>query len=201
MTRTSIAFPGTGRSEEPEWTVWLTVLICLVLGWVIMTTVVGRTQLNESAAGRLAYPASWVPTREEGATFAATDLDAGPYGSRVSIRQVAKTDLITTRSSDTLDTAAASWAVLRSRDLEGYRVLSITPTTVANRDAIAVEYAYVTNPPEGAASGVIPAVMHGIDTVVASGEQFSILSTVVDQNSGDDLAALNARMLANWQAP
>jgi hypothetical protein len=201
MTRTSLTFPGQNRTEEPEWTVWLTVLICLVLGWVLMTTVIGRTQTHDSAAGSLAYPQNWVPTQEDGAAFAAIDLDAGPYGSRVIVRQVPKTDLITSLSPDTLETAAASWSVLRSRDLEAYRILGIGPTTVDGRDAISVEYVYLTDPPEGTAGGVIPAIMHGIDTVVASGEQFSILSVAVDQNGTDDLTTLNNRLLAGWRAP
>ncbi|HEU5087693.1 MAG TPA: hypothetical protein VFT99_09615 [Roseiflexaceae bacterium] len=201
MTRTSMPFPGQGRSEEPEWTVWLTVLICLVLGWLLMTTVVGRTHTQQSPAGSIAYPQNWVPAQEEGAAFAATDIDAGPYGSRVIIRQVPKSDLITALGPDTLQTAASSWTVLRSRDLEGYRVLRIEPTTVGGRDAVEVEYAYITDPPEGTAGGVIPAVMHGIDTVVASGDQFSIFSVVVDQNGVDDVVTLNERLRSSWQAP
>jgi hypothetical protein len=66
---------------------------------------------------------------------------------------------------------------------------------------VEVEYAYITDPPEGTAGGVIPAVMHGIDTVVASGDQFSIFSVVVDQNGADDVVALNERLRSSWQAP
>jgi hypothetical protein len=197
----SISLPGRGRSEEPEWTVWLTVLISLLIGWVIMSTVIGRVEtVANVAGGSLTIPASWIKTKEEGAAFAATDFDAGSYGSRVAVRQVPKADLITAMGPDTLDTAAANWSVVRGQNLEGYRILRIEPVKLQGRDAVAIEYAYLTDPPEGTA-GAMPGLMHAIDTVVASGDQFAILTVAVDQSGGDDLLTLNSRLQNGWQVP
>ena len=55
-----IALPGRGQTEEPEWTVWLTVLICLLIGWVITTTVTGQTTTIPVGSGAVRYPATWV---------------------------------------------------------------------------------------------------------------------------------------------
>lgn len=197
----SISLPGRGRTEEPEWTVWLTVLICLLIGWVITTTITGQTESEQIAGGVVRYPASWIKTKEDGALFAATDLNNGSYGARVSVRQANKADLIGARGQDTLDTAALGWTVLRSQELEGYRVLKIDQVRLQNRDAITIEYAYVTDAPEGQAAGVMPALMHAIDTVIASGDQYTILTVAVDQSGEDMLSDLNARIQAGTQLP
>jgi hypothetical protein len=197
----SMSFPGQGKSEEPEWVVWLTVLISLLIGWVITTTVTGQTASAPIASGSLRYPASWVKTKEDGAIFAATDLNNGSYGARISVRQVGKADLIGARGQDNLDNAASGWTVLRSQDLEGYRVLKIDQVKLQGRDAVAIEYAYLTDAPEGQAAGAMPALMHAIDTVIASGDQYTILSVAVDQSGGDSLAELNSRIQAGSQLP
>ncbi len=197
----SIAFPGRGRTEEPEWTVWLTVLICLLIGWVITTTVTGQTDTAPIANGTIRYPANWVKTKEDGAIFAATDLSDGSYGARISVRQANKADLVGPQGQDNLDNAASGWTLLRSQDLEGYRVLKIDQVKLQGRDAVAIEYAYLTDSPEGQAAGVMPALMHAIDTVIASGDQYTILSVAVDQSGDDTLADLNARIQAGSQLP
>ncbi|GAB4125006.1 MAG: hypothetical protein Fur005_43440 [Roseiflexaceae bacterium] len=200
-----IALPGYGQAEEPEWTVWLTVLVALLLGWILATSVTGSNEtISDAAIGSIQVPSSWVPTSEDGALIAATDIDAGSYGSRVSVRSASKADLLPTRSGETLEAAATNWSVLRGQNLEGYRILQITETSVAGRPAVAIEYAYLTDPPEGLASGVMPALMHAIDTVVASGDGFAILTVAVDQSSqssSDSLDALNSRIVAGWQVP
>jgi hypothetical protein len=198
---TAIRLPGRDQSEEPEWTVWLTVIICLLIGWAIMNTVTNKTSTAQVAGGSIRFPATWVKTNEPGALFGATDLDSGSYGARVSIRQAAKADLVGPRGQNSLDAAASGWTVVRSQDLEGYRILKIDPIKLKDRDAIAIEYAYLTDPPEGQASGVMPALMHAIDTVVASGDNYTIVTVAVDQSSGDDLADLNTRLLADTQLP
>lgn len=198
----TFSLPGQGHSEEPEWVVWLTVAISLLLGWVLATSVTGRV-INHTniAGGSLAVPASWVKTQEDGAAFAAADLRQGAFGSRVSVRQVATADLIPNRSDNNLQTAASNWSLLRSQQLEGYRILQIVPTTVKGRDAVLIEYAYLTDPPEGMAGGVMPALMHALDTVVASGDQYSILTVAVDQISEDQLETLNTQIQSGWQLP
>jgi hypothetical protein len=47
----------------------------------------------------------------------------------------------------------------------------------------------------------MPALMHAIDTVIASGDQYTILTVAVDQSGDDSLADLNARIQAGSQLP
>ena len=199
---TSFTLPGQGQSEEPEWVVWLTLIICLLIGWVVMTTVTGRTEtVSDVAGGSIRIPDRWIKTKEDGAVFAATNLRAGTYGSRISVRQIAKADLLPERSGDELGTAANNWTLLRSPDLEGYRILNIQTMKLQGRDAVAIEYAYITDPPEGAGSGVMPALMHAVDTVIASGDGYAILTVAVDQNNDAMLNDLVASTQAGWQIP
>jgi hypothetical protein len=198
----TFAIAGRGKSEEPEWTVWLTVLICLLIGWVIMTTVTGRTDaVTDGAGNTVRVPATWVKTSEDGALLGAADLTAGAYGSRVSVRQAARADLLPERSGDQLEAAASNWTLIRSQELEGYRVLEIQTTTLQGRPAVTVEYAYLTDPPEGLAAGAMPALMHAVDTIMASGEGFAILTVATDQTSDESLTALVSTMQSGWQVP
>lgn len=216
------AFPGQDRTEEPEWVVWLTVLLSLVVGWVLMTMVTGQVQQVNTSAGAISIPASWITTREEGTSFSAMDLNAVPAGSRVSLRQVPKADLIGSLGPDTLETAAANWAVLRSNDLEGFRVLNIEAVQLLQNgqiirtqegteaaaapvagatQAMLVEYAYLANPPESVGANVMPVLYHAIDTLVAKDTEFTILSTAIDQSSDDQLNSLHEKMLKSWVRP
>jgi hypothetical protein len=199
---TSMTLPGHGQSEEPEWVVWLTVIISLLLGWVIMTTVTGRTEtVTNIAGGSITIPATWIKTKEDGAVFAATDLNAGTYGSRISIRQAARADLMPPRSGDSLEAAATNWTLIRSPELEGYRVLAIEPMQLQGRDAVTVEYAYLTDPPEGSGLGMMPGLMHAVDTVVASGDGFVILTVASEAGNDAALNDLVASAQAGWQIP
>lgn len=202
----SLAFPGRGRSEEPEWTVWLTVIICLLIGWVIQSTVVNRIETVAIGSSSLSYPANWIKVKEDGALFAATDLNSGVYGARAVVQEIPRAELLpaqapATLQGETLQAAAGNWALIHSQELEGYRILRIEQTTLDGREAVEVEYAYLTDPPEGAAAGVMPGLMHAIDTLVESGEQFAILTVAVEQTSDITLRDLNERLTSGWRVP
>jgi hypothetical protein len=174
----------------------------LLIGWVIATTVSGRTEtFADVAGGSLTIPATWVKTKEAGAVFAATDLNAGTYGTRVSVRQASQADLLPQRSGDTLEAAASNWILIRSPELEGYRVLEITPTTLQGRNAVTIEYAYLTDPPQGGGTGVMPGLMHAVDTIVASGDGFVILTVATERGNDTALEQLVATAQAGWQIP
>lgn len=213
------AFPGQNHTEEPEWIVWLTVLLSLIAGWVLMTSITGQVQQITTNAGTISIPSSWATIREEGTVFSAIDRNAS--GSHVSMRQVPKADLIGALGPDTLETAASNWAVLRSNDLEGFRVLNIesvqllqngqiirtvegeepTGPAAGATSAMLVEYAYLANPSESVGANVMPVLFHGIDTLVAKDTEFTVLSTAVDQSSNSQLNALHEKMLKSWVRP
>jgi hypothetical protein len=194
--------------QEPEWVVWLTVAGALIIGLIMMWLVTGQTTTATAANTTLSYPSSWSQITEKGAVFAAADIANGySFGSRVSVRQVGKDVLapapITGQQPDEagqLRTAANNWILQQQQDIVGYRALSIVPTTVGNKAAVTVEDAYLLDSSLGAGT-TMPALMHGQDTIVLSGDDFSILTFATDASKWDGTKDVRDKLLSGWQVP
>jgi hypothetical protein len=194
--------------QEPEWVVWLTVAAALIIGLIMMYVVTGRTTTATAGATTLSYPATWQQITEPGTQFAAADIANGfSFGSRLSVRQATKDDLapapITGQQPDEaaqLRTAANNWILQQQQNVVGYRSLNLTPTTVGNKQAITIEDAYLLDPALGGGSG-LPALMHGQDTIVLSGDNFSILSFATQAADWDATQDVRAKLLSGWQVP
>ena len=187
----SLTLPGHGRQEEPEWAVYLTVAVAIVIGLAVQWSVVGRTTTVTAGGSTVAYPATWQRVPEEGTLLAVADRSQGGiFGARVTVRELPKADLLPGEGS-TID-AATNWSLARNEALVGYRVLSITETTVNGREAARVEYAYLASSPGGSADGAMPGLMHAIDTVVLAGSTYQILTFAAEQR---DFETLTTRQL------
>lgn len=197
----NMTLPGEGVSEEPEWLVWATVAVSLVLGAVIAMSVLNRTTTLTDGANAITYPNSWVRLSEPGVLLGAVDQESGLYGARVTVRAIAPTDLGTQRGVEDPSVVATNWSIVRGQELEGYRVLAIEQTTVGGRPALTLEYAFLTDPLQGSTGGVMPGLMHAIDTIVQSGDQYYVMTVAVESSDSDGLSELQARMLANWTLP
>lgn len=187
------------RRDEPEWIVWLTVLLGLLVGAFFI-----RNALTQSATATVGdvsfqYPARWAQVDEPGTAFAAEDLGSAPFGPRLSLRQLPPRPMLSTEPN--LVDAATGWSIERGSDLVGYRVVGLNPTTVGSREAVEVEFAYLADPSQGSASGAMPALMHGIDTVVASGDGAHVLSFVGEQTQWEALQGLRQRIIESWKLP
>jgi hypothetical protein len=198
--------PARRQTNEPEWAVWLTVAIALVLGLLLMMQTTGQTQSQQVGNSTIVYPASWVATKDPNADFAAADLQAGgAFGARVSVSSVDTTTL-QGRSGSLggigLREAAQAWSLIRAKQLESYRVLGITQSTLQGRDAYNIESAYVQEPTLGGGStNTVPGLMHAVDTMVQSGGKYYILSFAAQQTQFDSLQDLHNKLLADWKLP
>ncbi len=202
----TMVLPGQGRQDEPEWVVWLTVAVALGFGLLIQAMMLGRTAPASVAGAALAYPASWVRTSEPGAAFAASDLNrGGASGARVALFEAPRADLVV-RDGTILD-AAANWTLRRGEALVGYQVLAMRETTAAGRPAASVEYAYLASSPLGSAAGAMPTLMHGIDTVVESGDRYRVLAFATAEDEFEQLTrprfprvrSVYDDLLASWR--
>jgi hypothetical protein len=193
--------PGQGTHEEPEWVVWLTVVVALVIGYLLATAVAGQTVVAAAGGTDVAYPASWSKYNESGAVLAAADLNnQGIYAPRVIVRQVAKTDL--TRKADaTLNDALKAWTFNQANALVGYHLLNQSSTQVQGRPAVQVEYAYLLDSPKGAGGGTMPGLMRAVDTIVASGDQYYILTFAAESSKFTSLRDLRDELLESWRIP
>ena len=198
-----LAPPAIRRREEPEWTVLLTVAVALLIGYFVMTMVQGQTQAGTAGPQSVAYPAAWVQTSEPGATFAAADLNrSGPFGPRVSLRQIAQKDLIPHwigGGTPSLLDAAQAWSTQRGTDLVGYRVLKISPNDTQKPTSVDIESGYLMEASAG--SGAMPGLMHAIDTLKASGDSYYILTFAADANQFAHYSSVRDALLASWHTP
>lgn len=190
---------GKGKSEEPEWVVWLVVAIGLLAGGLFGTYVLGQTKTTASGKNSVTFPASWSLTTEPGAILSVYDLEGGGvFGTRVSVRVKPKAALYPEEGS--LYDAAANWAVDREKELSGFRLLGIEPTRIQGRDAASIEYAYLLDSP-ASASGMMPALMHAVDTITISGDQIYGLSFAAESHAYDRVRSLSDQIIATWQVP
>ena len=202
MART-VATPR-GRTQEPEWAVLLTVAAALIIGFVLQMVIQQQTATGPVGAGAVLYPAGWAQIEEEGAGFAAADLNgSGPLGPRVSLREFDKATLLPSLigPEGTLRDAATNWSLQRGKDLVGYRVLDITETRVQGREAYNVESAYLLESTLGAGTNGMPGLMHGVDTVVESGDKYYILTFAAEASQFDNVSSVHERLLNDWRIP
>lgn len=191
---------GEGKREEPEWLVWIVVAVALALGGLLAYSVQAQVKTAAAANMTLAYPASWTPSSEAGAAFAALDLQRGGiFGARVSMRQKAKSAVFPAQGS--VDDAAANWGMMRQGQLQGFRLLDIERMSVQGHEGAQIEYAFLLDPPASSVSGAMPALMRGVDTLTVSGENVYVLTFAAESQQFDSLAGLREQLLANWRLP
>ena len=184
------------RSQEPEWLVWLTVGLALLLGYLLLNMIAGQTRAATAGAMTLNYPSTWVPVQSEGAAFSASDrLNGGPFAPTVTLYEMPRTDLL--RFEGGVEEAAANWTLRKQDDLVGYRLLNVTP--VEGRDMLRVDSVYLKDAALGASG--IPALMRGIDLIRLSGETFYIMSYSVENDQYDSHKGQLDALLNGWRTP
>lgn len=189
------AFEG---GEEPEFMVWVTVAVALVLGFFLMFFITNQTSTVTAGTTTISYPSTWVAATQKGAVFAVADTKGGGvFGDRVAVYQLAKTDLLPGQGG--LTEAAGNWSLQQQKSRVGYRSLSIDTTKVQDKDAVTVEDAYLLDSPYGASS--LPALMHGYDTVVQSGDNFYVLTFATADPDNDHAKSMNDKLVSSWRVP
>jgi hypothetical protein len=184
------------RGEEPEWIVWATVILAVIIGLVLQFATTGQTNSGTGAGMTVSYPSTWVAAREDGAAFAvANTLQGGAFAQRLALFEKPKSDLLPLQGG--IEEAAQNWAIERQQALSSYRILSMTKP--AGEEGVRVESAYVMDSPFGASA--VPTVMRAVDVVRQKGDKFYILSYAT---KADDFAAgkdtLN-NIIASWKLP
>jgi hypothetical protein len=190
--------------DEPELMVWITMAAALVIGFFLMFFVTNQTTVASAGGTTLGYPSTWVPATEKGAAFAVADLKGGgAFGDRVSITQLAKTDLLpgqgTLQGQGGLPQAAANWSLGQQDARVGYRNLGVQSTTVSGKDAIQIESAYLMDSAFGTSG--MPALMHAYDTIALSGDKFYVLSYATSNPDNDHAKSENSKLVSNWRVP
>ncbi len=91
----------------------------------------------------------------------------------------------------------------------GYQVLAMRETAVGGKPAATVEFAYLATSRQGSASGAMPSLMHGMDTLVESGDRYRVLSFAADEADYASLTmprfprprSVYDDIVASWRVP
>lgn len=157
--------PGRAAWSRLDLRLWTALLVLLALGLAPVRAATGAvTAFTHPDGLRLAYPAGWLAARRDGAVLAVqAPVSRGPVPTELRVTAAPRP-----RGQSPAAIAAAD-VVARSGALSLYRALAIEPTTVPGAEAVAVEYAFVTDPHAAVlAAERIPAVVRGVELVVVT---------------------------------
>ena len=177
------------REEEPEWLVWLTVIVLLSIGLIAKTVVVNQTATFSEGNVAVRYPADWTPisTDAPGTVLSVGESFAGGlFPARFAIQQMPAADI--SRNAQSLGDLALKWSDDQAKVLLGYRVLEIEPTQVRGKDAVRIDYAYVAEP-AFAAADAMPIVARGADILIREGDAVTVLNLLSSADAFDGLGA------------
>ncbi len=186
---------SAARGQEPEWVVWLTVLVLLAIGAAAGFVVTHRTATYSQAGATFQYPADWIAwTDEDPAVIAAVgeSIDRGPFSASVRIRRLPVSDIST--AAQNLGDLALKWSDSQAGALTGYRVLNIEPASVGGRSAVKLAYAYVA---DVGGPRSLPIVARGEDILLMHGDQAQIITWRAAADDYDHQAPIWQRILAS----
>lgn len=182
MTTNSMALPRRARrSEEPEWVVWLVVILLLIAGLFLKISIEGRTRTFNGSGVSISYPNGWVQLTGEGQLlYVADPFSSAQFPTGVTVRQLPVEEV--GRNLATIGDVAAAWAMRQGRDKQVYRVLSIEPATINGQNAVKVEYAYVPQVAPGGQTNAVPVVARAQDYLVQQGESLTVFTLAAAAN-------------------
>jgi hypothetical protein len=190
---------GRGSEEEPEWPVWVLVVVMLGIGLLAKTVVINRTTAFAHGNVSVSYPAAWTALSKQGENEllnVGEPFDSGLFPARFSLLQLPVTDISTNAQS--LGDFALKWSDDGARDLLAYRVLSIEPIQVRGKDAVRVDYVYVADPAL-ATPNSIPIVAQGADVLMREGDNMTIARLVAASDAFDGLGRVWDRLLGSLE--
>ena len=182
MTINSMTLPRRARrSEEPEWVVWLVVILLLVAGLFLKISAEGRTRDFSGSGVAISYPAEWVQLTGEGQLlYVADPFSSAQFPTGLTVRQIPVEEA--GRNLATIGDVAAAWAIRQGQDKQVYRVLNIEPASINGQDAVRVEYAYVPQAVPGGHTNAVPVVARAQDYLVQQGESLTIITLAAAAN-------------------
>ncbi len=176
------------RTEEPEWLVWLLVLVLLAVGLIVRTIVVNRATTVTVGNATVSYPAAWTALEKQGdneVLNVGESFDSGLFPARFSLVQMPVTSISTNAQS--LGDFALKWADRGAGDLLAYKVLGIEPLKVRGKDAVRVDYVYVAEPAL-ATPNSIPVVARGSDVLIRQGDAMTVARFLSASDAFDGLS-------------
>lgn len=202
----------------------------IAIGWLIGRAAGNRTRTAVLGDGlpAIAYPGDWLksspgvaalPAPDDAAGFAAGTAAAGIaagmseggvlFQARNPISPSAfKSELSATartvREGEGIEDARAALSLERSRSLDRYRELEVTPVAVLDdQPAVIVTYAYIADPTRDSGAAGLPVVVEAQDLLFRQGNQWVAITFAADAAHFVDEARAFAVTLdsLNYQGP
>lgn len=187
------------RQEEPEWLVWVLVIVMLAIGLLARTIVESRTQRFTQANMSLRYPAGWVSlasNEPNEVLYAGESFETTLYPATVRVLQMPVTDISTMAQS--LGDLALKWSNKQTQELPGYKIFSMEPTTVRGREGVKIDYAFIAEPLLGGPNSV-PIVAHALDVLMREGDTVTVVTLSADASSFEAQATTWNRILGSLE--
>jgi hypothetical protein len=186
---TAEARPLLWTREEPEWVVWVLVIVALVVGWFLKGAFQYQMGVFTDPDSGLTfqYPADWflesnqAQIGDEGVILTVSDAQSeSAFSTAFSVR------VKTVKEETTAADQAELWILQRGEGLTKYRVLGKEPSQVAGQEAVTIDYGYVEDPLRSSALSVsLPVVVRAVDVVFLRDKQVYILTFASDQLAFD----------------
>lgn len=182
MTTNAVA---TSRRQEPEWVVFVVIIVALLLGWFLKSSVEGQTARTTIENLSLTYPASWLKVPSvagQDALWSAADARSGSvYPTQLVIRK-ASLSPAAPGSDDRLAPSISSWTFGRGQTLNHYQVLETKRLNLAGQAAAEIDYAFVNQPIASPYRRALPVVVEAVDYLVPSQETLYIITLAADSS-------------------
>jgi hypothetical protein len=185
--------------EEPEWVVWVLVIVALVVGWFLKGTFQYQMEVftDPDTGLTFRYPASWflesnqAQIGDEGVILTVSDAHSeSAFNTAFSVR------LKAVEEETTAVDQAEIWIMRRGEELTRYRVLSKELSQVAGQEAVTIDYGYVEDPLRSSALSVsLPVVVRAVDVVFIRDGKVYTLTFASDQLVFDEEKKTLERLL------
>jgi hypothetical protein len=182
---TAEARPLLWTREEPEWVVWVLVIVALVAGWFLKGAFQYQMDVftDPDTGLTFRYPASWflesnqAQIGDEGVILTVSDAHSeSAFNTAFSVR------LKAVEEETTAVDQAEMWIMRRGEELTKYRVLSKELSQVAGQEAVTIDYGYVEDPLRSSAlRGSLPVVVRAVDVVFIRDSKVYTLTFASDQ--------------------
>ena len=185
------------RAEEPEWLVWVVVVLLLLVGLLARTIAVNRTSTVTAGNVSLSYPAAWTALDKQGDNEllnVGEPFDSGLFPARFLLLQMPATTIST--NAQTLGDFALKWSDRAAKDLLAYKVLGIEPTKVHGQDAVRIDYVYVADPAL-ATPNSIPVVAEGSDILIRRDDTMTVARLLATSDAFEGLRPTWDRILGS----
>jgi hypothetical protein len=197
MTLIEIRPESSELTLRQRWSHYFTLIygaLALLIGINLRDSTINATRLYDDiqAGIRAAYPQNWVIDTDGDYIFRVRDM--AQVGFKTTIQVEIRPVSLSTTTRNLIDLLTLD----RSQTLAAYTVLSTSPYTLNEREAVALQYTFVSSGDNPFLQS-LPIVVEGLDILINRGGQTLIVSFLSDANRYEQNLPTFERFLADLE--